>query len=65
MCGKDEGMVMPGKKNGKEKSWKILEVKEGFDELFDLGIVWYLEGINMSDMNSDNLIIIQLSLSVI
>lgn len=56
---------MPGKKNGKEKSWKILEVKEGFDELFDLGIVWYLERINMSDMNSDNLIIIQLSLSVI
>lgn len=39
MCGKDEETVMPGKENGKEKSWKILEVKEGFDELFDLGIV--------------------------
>lgn len=39
MYGKDEEMFMPGKKNGKEKSWKILGVKEGFDELFDLGIV--------------------------
>lgn len=56
---------MSGKKNGKEKLWKILEVKEGSDELFDLGIVWYLERINISDMNSDNYPVIFMSYIIV